>query len=601
MRGASSNAGVSDAELDELPFQIAGYCGAPAALAARRAIAEVRASRRGAAVSVIGVIGLGNMGSVLAANLVASGAVVVVHDRAGVERSVEGAHWVCLVRRRRSCGGCRRPQPPRRPQRQPRSSPRVGRGPILEIAPSIDTSTIGPHAARSNAEPTRPEPASAYVDAPVSGGPAGARARTLAVMYSGSDVDCDAPSRCWRRSAIGLAASVTVVGLGQAAKLANNFLSATALAATSEAVAFGVSAGLDMSELLEVLNGASGGNTATSDKFPNHVVTGRYASGFSNTLMAKDIELYLAEVSRSGGATTIGEVTARSGPVRRRRARGRFHPHLPVRQRSADGARTALAGEMMICRIGERDSLRWERGARTGLAPDITPEANMTIDVDAVDFFRDNELLASPTSTSTRCGRECPVRREPHHGVVMITGYDEAIAVYNDTERFSSCVAVTGPFPGFPVPLEGDDVSELIAQHRDSLPMSDQLPTMDPPMHTDHRSLLMRLITPKRLKENEEFMCAAGRPPARHVPRRRAHRSSGSPASRPRSPCSSWPTCSACPRPITLVRAGAARRAHRNDRWHRRRTAPPLAAGVPLPAVHRLRGGSAGRPRPATC
>src|SRR3546814_16282557 len=36
--------------------------------------------------------------------------------------------------------------------------------------------------------------------------------------------------------------------------------------------------------------------------------------------------------------------------------------------------------------------------------------------------------------------------------------------------------------------------------------VSDQLPTMDPPTHTDHRALLMSLITPKRLKENEEFM-----------------------------------------------------------------------------------------------
>lgn len=130
----------------------------------------------------------------------------------------------------------------------------------------------------------------------------------------------------------------------------------------------------------------------------------------------------------------------------------------------------------------------------------------MTIDVDAVNFFRDNDLLASPYEYLDALRSQCPVRREPHHGVVMITGFEETVAVYNDTERFSSCVSVTGPFPGFPVPLEGDDVSELIAQHRDSLPMSDQLPTMDPPMHTDHRSLLMRLITPKRLKENEEFM-----------------------------------------------------------------------------------------------
>ena len=52
----------------------------------------------------------------------------------------------------------------------------------------------------------------------------------------------------------------------------------------------------------------------------------------------------------------------------------------------------------------------------------------------------------------------------------MVTGYDEAIEVYNDAETFSSCISVTGPFPGFPVPLEGDDVCELIEQHRDELP-----------------------------------------------------------------------------------------------------------------------------------
>ena len=91
----------------------------------------------------------------------------------------------------------------------------------------------------------------------------------------------------------------------------------------------------------------------------------------------------------------------------------------------------------------------------------------------------------------------------------MITGYEEATAVLNDTATFSSCTAVTGPFPGFPVPLDeyaDGDISDLIAEHRDSLPMSDQLPTFDPPTHTDHRGLLMRLITPKRLKENEDFM-----------------------------------------------------------------------------------------------
>jgi len=98
------------------------------------------------------------------------------------------------------------------------------------------------------------------------------------------------------------------------------------------------------------------------------------------------------------------------------------------------------------------------------------------------------------------------VVREKHHDVLMVTGYEEAVAVLHDAGQFSSCVSVTGPFPGFPVPLEGDDVSGLIEQHRDKLPFNDQLPTLDPPTHTDHRALLMRLITPKRLKENEDAM-----------------------------------------------------------------------------------------------
>jgi cytochrome P450 len=125
---------------------------------------------------------------------------------------------------------------------------------------------------------------------------------------------------------------------------------------------------------------------------------------------------------------------------------------------------------------------------------------------DDIDFFKDQALVADPYPYFDHLRAGCPVQRESHHNVMMVTGYDEAIAIYHDTERFSSCNSVTGPFPGFPVPLVGDDVSDLIAQYRDDLPMSDQLPTLDPPVHTAHRALLMRLITPKRLKENEEFM-----------------------------------------------------------------------------------------------
>jgi cytochrome P450 family 150 subfamily A5 len=128
------------------------------------------------------------------------------------------------------------------------------------------------------------------------------------------------------------------------------------------------------------------------------------------------------------------------------------------------------------------------------------------VNYDEIDFFSSNEVVADPYPYFEHLRGQCPVLRETHHDVMMVTGYDEAVAVYNDTVVFSSCNAVTGPFPGFPVPLEGDDVSDLIEAHRDDLPFSDQLPNMDPPMHTAHRGLLMRLITPKRLKENEEFM-----------------------------------------------------------------------------------------------
>ncbi len=128
-------------------------------------------------------------------------------------------------------------------------------------------------------------------------------------------------------------------------------------------------------------------------------------------------------------------------------------------------------------------------------------------DYDAIDFFRGSELVADPYPYFEWLRSQCPVRRERRHDVMMVTGYEEAIAVYNDTDTFSSCNSPTGPFPGFPVPLDGaDDIRDLIEQHRAALPMSDQLLTFDPPIHTAHRALLMRLITPKRLRENEEFM-----------------------------------------------------------------------------------------------
>src|SRR5436305_4731567 len=130
----------------------------------------------------------------------------------------------------------------------------------------------------------------------------------------------------------------------------------------------------------------------------------------------------------------------------------------------------------------------------------------MTEDLTSVDFFRDSRLTDDPYRFYEALRNKCPVSREDHYGVTMVTGWQEAVDVYNDADTFSSCISVTGPFPGFPVPLKGDDVTETIKAHRDEIPFSDQLPTLDPPTHTNHRALLMRLITPKRLKENEDAM-----------------------------------------------------------------------------------------------
>ncbi len=127
-------------------------------------------------------------------------------------------------------------------------------------------------------------------------------------------------------------------------------------------------------------------------------------------------------------------------------------------------------------------------------------------DLEATNFFRDQTVQDDPYPYFDALRQRSPVWQEPNYGVFMVTGYEEARAVYNDATNFSSCNTVSGPFKRFPVPLEGDDISEIIEQYRDELPFSDQLPSFDPPKHTAHRALMMRLLTPGRLRANEEFM-----------------------------------------------------------------------------------------------
>src|ERR1035441_6878917 len=86
-------------------------------------------------------------------------------------------------------------------------------------------------------------------------------------------------------------------------------------------------------------------------------------------------------------------------------------------------------------------------------------------DFDSIDFFRGNELVVDPYPYFDYLRGRCPVQLEPHHGVMMVTGYDEALKVYTDVETFSSCNSVTGPFPGFPVPLDMLGIARIAHPH----------------------------------------------------------------------------------------------------------------------------------------
>ncbi|MFK4105248.1 NAD(P)-dependent oxidoreductase [Streptomyces sp. NPDC019531] len=257
---------------------------------------------------MIGFVGLGNMGAVLAANLVAAGHPVVTHDALGPARSPAPAVHVddvAEVARRAEVLVLSLPDGTASEQVAREILATENRG----VGCVVDASTIGPSAARTIAELLAKD-GIGYVDAPVSGGVAGARARTLTVMYAGTDEACARAEPVLaglsdRRHRVG-----DRPGMAQALKLANNFLSATTLAATSEAVAFGLAAGLDLATMLDVLNTSSGRSAATEDKFPRHVLTGRYAAGFTNSLMAKDVRLYLDEVEEQGGPAVVGRSAA---------------------------------------------------------------------------------------------------------------------------------------------------------------------------------------------------------------------------------------------------------------------------------------------------
>ena len=168
----------------------------------------------------------------------------------------------------------------------------------------IDLSTTGPGVATEVAGKLA-ERKIAWVDSPVSGGVTGAKAGTLAVMVS-----CPKPAYQKLEPVLTVFGKLFHAGekpgLAQTAKLANNLLAATAMVATSEAMAMGVKAGLDAKVLIDIINASSGRNSASQDKFPRAILPRTFDFGFATGLSYKDVRLCVEEAEAMGVPMVVG-------------------------------------------------------------------------------------------------------------------------------------------------------------------------------------------------------------------------------------------------------------------------------------------------------
>ena len=179
---------------------------------------------------------------------------------------------------------------------------------LVNLAPGttiIDMSSSDPARTRVLAELVTAA-GMTLIDAPVSGGVAGARAGTLMIMVGG-------PLESYERfkpmlSAIGKRViRAGDAGAGHAVKALNNLMSAAHLLVSSEALIAGRRFGLDPAVMLEIINGSSGRSASTENKWPNYVLTEKYDAGFSIRLMVKDIKLALGIEHATGVPSAASE------------------------------------------------------------------------------------------------------------------------------------------------------------------------------------------------------------------------------------------------------------------------------------------------------
>ena len=244
----------------------------------------------------IGFIGLGNMGQPMARRLIEAGHKLVVYDTRNDAVAPLVALGAKLASSPQDVADRVETVMASLPSLQISEKVATGEGGVIHgkrVKRYVDLSTTGSRVAAEICA-TLATKNIVQIDSPVSGGVGGANKGTLAVMVSGPQADIDVV-----KDALTVLGKVFVIGhkpgMAQTMKLANNLLSATAMAATSEAVAMGVKAGLDPAVMIDVINAGSGRTTASDGKFPQAVLPRTFNYGFTTALMLKDVRLCVNE------------------------------------------------------------------------------------------------------------------------------------------------------------------------------------------------------------------------------------------------------------------------------------------------------------------
>lgn len=121
-------------------------------------------------------------------------------------------------------------------------------------------------------------------------------------------------------------------------------------------------------------------------------------------------------------------------------------------------------------------------------------------------FFTDATFVNDPYPWFEYLRAKGPAVRLNTYNVIAVTGYEEGLAVFHDDDRFSAINIPGGPFPPLPFEPDENDITEQLEAYRKEIAFGGLIITEDPPLHTRTRSLLMGLINPKRMKENEAFL-----------------------------------------------------------------------------------------------